>query len=359
MTTLVVFDTGRWVRIADGEIADRGDVVAAALPSGEDETVVAIMPAREVTIRTLNLPALADLQANAAARIAMADESLVPIEALHVAAGPADEAGDRAVVAVEATRVTERLLDLAQHGLDPDRLLAAPLLLPIPEAGFVRATFDDETVVRGPGAAFLDDAMVTPIIAGEAPIVTLERDGAEAALIRSVEGAGADLRHGIFAKRRRLAIDLDRLRRLAATTLVLGLLVLAAQIVLIVRLNWTASNIEADNRIQAAAILPPGTVVTDPVLQAEARLAAMQGAGGGFTPLASAIASAINSSSNVELGSLVFDGTGGLRATVRGTSEADLSAVELRLAAAGLRATPGPLVANQGRPYRDITVYAR
>jgi hypothetical protein len=56
---------------------------------------------------------------------------------------------------------------------------------------------------------------------------------------------------------------------------------------------------------------------------------------------------------------MVFDGEGGLRATVRAGSTADLDAVVTRLGASGLQVVPAPVVAGQGRPYRDITVRAQ
>ncbi|MEP6786656.1 MAG: type II secretion system protein GspL [Sphingomonadales bacterium] len=359
MSALVVFESGRWVRTADGRVTGRGEAISEALPAEDGETIVAIVPARDVTVRSLPLPNLSDAQANAAARLAMAEHSLTPIEALHVAAGPADEDGNRTVVSIESVRVTERLVSLADVGLDPDRLLAAPLLLPIPEAGFVRATFDNETVLRGRDAALLDDETLTRFLLGAGAITTFDRPAMEEALVRSVDGVNADLRQGPFAKRRQWAADAARLRRFAVMALILGVLILITQIVSIMRTNLTASGIESDNQSRAAALLPPGTVVTDPALQVEARLTAVAGAGGGFTPLASAYATAVNATPNVELGSMIFDGEGGLRATVRAGSPADLDAVEARIAAAGLRATTGPIVANQGRPYRDITVTAR
>lgn len=358
MSALVVFETGRWVRTADGRVVERGDAITDALPAGDDETVVAIVPARDVTVRSLSLPDLSDAQAHAAARLAMAEHSLTPAEALHVAASPADEDGNRTVVSIAAIRVTERLVSLSDVGLDPDRLLAAPLLLPIPETGFVRATFDTETVLRSRDTALLDDDLA-PIILGNCQVATFDRAAIEQALVRGVDGVNADLRHGPFAKRRQWAVDAARLRRFAVFALILGGLILAIQIVSIVRTNMTASGIEADNQTRAAALLPPGTVITDPALQAEARLTAIEGAGGGFTPLASAFATAVNATPNVELGSMIFDGQGGLRATVRASTPADLDAIEARIVAAGLRATGGPIIASQGRPYRDITVTAR
>jgi general secretion pathway protein L len=356
MTTLVILEDGHWLRIDDGGIVGRGNDVLEALPSDEDEIVIGVVAARDAVILNLDLPGLSDAQATAAAKLAIGEHSLSAPELLHVAAGPADEGGQRDVVAVESSKIASRLQALAAVGLDPDRLLAAPLLLPRPEIGFVRATLGLECIVRGQGTGFLDDPALTAAIVGAASVEPVDRLTLEAAIIDAVGAPGPDLRFGIFAKRKPWSIDVARLRRFAVMALVLGLLILLTAIVAIVRTNMTASNLEHQNVANAAAVLPPGTVVTDPALQAEARLTAMRGAGGGLGPLASAFATAVNATPNVELGSMVFDGEGGLRATVRGAAAADLSAVEARLAAAGLRADPGPIVANQGRPYRDITV---
>lgn len=359
MSALVVFADGRWLRILAGGIVARGEAVADALPLGEIEQAIAIVPAADAIVRTIDLPDLADLQAQGAARMAAAETSMLLPEALHVAVGRADAEGRRLAVSVPVGRIASLLADLAESGIDPDHLIAAPLLLMRPEAGFVRGDLGGEIVVRGTDTAFADDDVLTPLLVGDAPLETLDRAALEAGLIAAIEFPEADLRHGAFAKRRHWQVDTARLRRLAIMTLALGMLVLAVQIVTIVRLNNRAGSLEAATLVQATAVLPPGTTVTDPVMQAEARLATMQGAGGGFEPLAAAIGAAVNATPNVELGSMVFDGDGGLRATVRAASDADLTAVETRLTASGLLVTPGPIVANQGRPYRDITVRAR
>ena len=359
MNALVVFGDGHWLRIAGHEIATRGDDVATALPTLEDEVVVGIVPGHDVAIRSLALPDLADAQARSAARLAVAETSIVPLEALHVATTDADAEGLRTVVAVEAARITERLLALAQAGLDPDHLLAAPLLLPLPEHGFVSGDMGDGVMVRGQGAAFPDDDVLTPLLTGGNAPELLDRSALEAALVGAVEYPQADLRHGPFAKRHRWTIDRAHMRRIALFALVLGLLVLSVQLVAIVRINARAADIEADTKVRAAAILAPGTIVTDPIVQAQARLATMGGGQGGYRLLAAALVGAVNTVPNVELGSMMFDGTGGLHATVRGTTPTDIDAVQARLTAAGLAVDPGTLIANQGRPYRDITVRAR
>ena len=359
MSTLVVFADGHWLRIVAGDILSRGDDLAVALPQSDDERTVAIVPAADTIVRTIDLPDLADLQAQGAARIALADVSMLPPEALHVAVGAADAEGHRIAIGVPVASLTALLAALAEAGLDPDHLVAAPLLLTRPETGFVRGDLGSEIVVRGNETAFADDPVLTPLLTGDNPVETFDRPELEAALIAAVEFPEADLRHGPFAKRRRWPVDMARLRRYAVMTLIIGALILTAQIVSIVRLNARATTIEAETLIQATAVLPPGTTVTDAVLQSEARLSAMQGAGGGFESLAAAVGAAVNTTPNVELGSMIFDGESGLRATVRAATAADLSAVEAKLGASGLQVMPGPIVANQGRPYRDITVRAR
>ncbi len=359
MNALIIFDGGRWLRIVDDVVGARGDAIADALPVGEGELVAAIVPARDIAVHEVNLGELSEPQARAAGPLAIADVSAVPAVSLHIATGPADADGQRSVVAIAATAVTQRLLTLADYGLDPDRLLAAPLLLPRPIEGFVRGDLGNECVVRGPGAAFADDPVLTPLLTAGHEVATLDRSALETALVAAVANPEVDLRQGPFAKRRRLAIDLLRIRRLAVMLLALGLITLAAQLVLIVRLNSTVARIEADNRALAASLLPPGSTVTDPALQVAARLTAVQGAGGGFSPLAAQVVAAVEGVPGSELGSLVFDGQGGLRATIRGSSATDLSAVEVRLNAAGLTVVPGETVASGARPYRDLTVRAR
>jgi general secretion pathway protein L len=359
VNALVVLEDGRWLRIVEDVVAARGSSVADAPPIADGDVVAAVVAGRDTAIRWSLLPGLSDPQANAAARLAATESAIGPASGLHVVAGLPDADGRRAVVTIDAQRITERLVDLAALGLDPDHLIAAPLMLPLPETGFVRGTLGAETVLRGSETAFADDPALTPLLTAGAEITTLDRDALEAAIIAALIAPEADLRTGIFAKRRKWGVPADNLRRIAMLALALGLIVLATQLIAILRLNATAGVIERDSQASAAAILPSGTTVTDAALQAEARLATVEGAGGGFSPLAAAVAQAISATPGTELGAMVFDGEGALRATVRAASAADLAQVETRLAAAGLHPEASPIVSAQGRPYRDISVRAR
>jgi len=260
------------------------------------------------------------------------------------------------VAAVSSTHIVEQLVELAAHGLDPDHIIPAALLLPLPAEEWWRADLGSETVVRGAASGFVDDPAISPLLTDGAEIETLDRPTIEAAIVAAVASPEVDLRQGAFAKRRQWNVDQDRVRRLAIIVLSIGLTILAAQIVQIVRIGAAATRITADTAARAAAILPPGTVVTDPAMQAEARLGAVRGAGGGFLPLATAVAAAVNATPNVDIGTMTFEGDGSLRATVKAGSAADLEAVQTRLVSAGLTVYPAPVVANLGRPYRDITV---
>jgi general secretion pathway protein L len=359
VSALVVFPDGRWLRVAGTHVARRGSDVLAALPALEDETVVGIVAARDAIVTTIDLPDLTDVQAAAAARVTLAETSIAPLDTLQVAVGRVDDLGRRVAVSVDATHLTQRLVELAAIGLDPDHLIAAPLLLPQPETGFVRADLGGEVVMRGKDCAFADDAVLSPLLTRGQEVAVLDQAELETAIVDAIRHPEADLRHGIFMKRRRWTIDHERLRRLALATLAFGLVVLAFNIVHIVRLDTTASRLEAETRVQAGSLLPAGTVVTDPVLQVEARLASLGGSKAGFVPLAAAIAAAVNDTPNADLGSMTYESDGSLRATVRAASPADLSAVEARLTAGGLNVQASPVVANQGRPYRDITVRLR
>lgn len=349
MSTLVLLEgtPGRWLRIDGDAIVARGD--RPAVIADDDRRVVAIVPGIETVVHSLAVEGLTDAQARGAARLALADTSAAPVETLHVAVG-SEADGVRTAVAIDATRMTQQLVDLGAEGFDPDALVPALLVPPLPETGFVRAMLGDETVVRGEGVAFADDPVLTPLLA-PGDIVTLDRDATEAALIAAVMNPPVDLRQGVFAKRRRWVIDRDRLRTikwLAAACAATFLLVPLAQLV---NLNLTASRIEARNLARAQAALPAGTVVVNPVAQLDERLGAFGLQNGGFLPLAGAVASAVEATPGVEVERFAYNGGEGLRAGIRAPNAPDVQSLVAKLAA------NGAAVAESGTPQaRELLV---
>ncbi len=349
---LMLGDVPRWLRVVDNAIVARGDGMTS--PSAEDH-VVAVVPAHDVTIHHAKLPDLAEAQALAAARLMIAEQSAAPAGSLHIAVGQTNGAGDRAVVAIDRGRMAALLADMAVIGIDPDAVVAAPMLLVRPETGFVRGNFGDETILRGPDGAFIDDPILTSLLTGGA-VTTLERAALEHGLVAGVTNLEVDLRQGIFAKRRAWGLDWVRLRRIGWLALALAAVTLLFHIVQLVRLNMAADRIEANNTVTARAALPPGTNINNPLIQVQEQLNNLRGPGGGMLPLAAGVATAANATPNVELTSMIFDGGGTLRITARTTSAADLATFETRLAGAGLTSAAGPALVDQGRQIRDYTV---
>jgi general secretion pathway protein L len=358
MSHTLVLLTGavpRWLRIADGNIVARGDGLASA--EGE-ERVVAVLPADDVTISHAELPDLSEPQAQAAARLMVAENAAAPVDTLHVAVGAANGVGNRPVVAVDRSKLADLLTLLADAGYDPDSVVAAPMLVARPDKGFVKADLGTEVVVRGRDGGFADDPVLTPLLAGGA-VMMLDRARVERELVDAVTSPEVDLRQGAFAKRRNWGLDKARLKRIGWLALGVAALTLLFSVVQLVRLNMAADRIEANNLVTARAALPPGTNVNNALLQVREQLNAMRGPGGGLIPLASSVTGAVDTTPNIELTSMIFDGGGTLRITARAPAVADLTAFEAKLSAAGLTQAAGPTLVDQGRQMRDYTVSVR
>lgn len=345
----------RWLRVSGESIVARGEGVVVA---DGDERVVAVVPAADVTLHQIALPDLSEPQALAAARLTIADQSAAPAGSLHVAVGRARLDGERTAVAVDRGLMAGLLADLAVQGFDPDAVIAAPMLLARPETGFVRGDFGSEVIVRGPDSGFVDDPLLTPLLTG-GDVTTLDLEALERGLVDATTEPEVDLRQGVFAKRRTWAIDWARLRFIGRLAAVLAIATLAFAIVQLIRLNGTADRLEANSMTIAAAALPPGTNINNPLIQVQEQLNALRGPGGGLLPLAAGVAGAAEATTNLELTSLVFDGGGTLRVTARALSPTDLTLFETKLAGAGLAAAPGPALVDQGRQVRDYTVSVR
>ncbi len=349
----------RWLRLdAEGRVAGRGEGTAglADLAAAEGP-LVAVAPAGAVTLRRVALGAgLTQPQAAAAARLAASGLAAEPLEALHVAVDPQpDAAGMRQVAIARAEAVAGWLARLAEEGLQPARLLPAPMLLPAPAPGEAVATERDGLLwVRHGEAAFAAEPDVAlAMLAG--PPRLLEAAAFEAGLAGALAAAGPDLLQGQFAPRARWAPDWPALRRIAALAAGIAVLVAAADLAR----GWRASIAAEAARAQAVALarplLPAGARVTDPVAQLRA-LGADRGAAAGFGPRAAALFAAVRDAGGATLDSLEQLADGRLRAGLSSRSAADLAGIESRLDGMGLDAALGPVRLDGGRHRAELTV---
>ncbi|GAO38677.1 general secretion pathway protein L [Sphingomonas changbaiensis NBRC 104936] len=347
MSTLILFIApddrlhGWW--IADGgEVVARGDA-ETVLPDILPAHVVAIAPAEAMTIHVAELGSLATAQARTAARLLVAETSVAPIETQHVAVGEAD-GGDRSVAVIGNGRIEAWLESLQAHGIDPDAILPAALLLPRPDSGFVRATIGAETVLRSRSAAFAEEAGLTELLVGDAPVEDVDP---EPLVLAGLGAPELDLRQGAFAKRRRFQIDWPLVRRLAKLGGAVAAVTLLIAIVQIVRYGLGADRLDAEAQAVARTVVPDGG--PDAVGALQARRAARQGAGLGFTATAGAVIAAVQAVPNVELSSLTFDADGLLRATVLAPGAAEAETLRSRIRAAGLDVEATPFTSQGGR----------
>ncbi|TPG43140.1 general secretion pathway protein GspL [Sphingomonas koreensis] len=361
--TLVLFPPAgddpawRWLRIDDDAVVARGEGIPVPSPDeAAPPRTVAIAPAEGVTLHWATLPDRSIAQAVAAARLAVGEASVTPLAELHVAVGREDAAAERPIGVVGVAAMRAWLVALAEQGVDPDALVPAPMLLPRPEEGYVRADLAGHGVVRGATSGFADEARLTELITGDTPPETLDREALEAAIVAAAAFPALDLRQGPFAKRRRRAIDWPLVRRLAWLGVAILTATLFISLILIMKYSIAADGLETRADMLARQGLPPGQTVTDPDRQLNERLASLRGGGLGFSRTASAVFSAVQSVPGTELTALAFDDAGALKATVTAQGEAQANDLKHRIEAMGFTVEASPFTANAGQVAGDLTV---
>jgi len=343
-----------WLRVVGDAVVGRGE----GLPEANDDRVIAVAPADAVTLHWASLPDRSAAQAVAAARIVVAEASAAPISDLHVAVG--DEAQDeRPIGVVSSAHMHGWLAALAAQAVDPQAIVPAPMLLPRPDTGFVRADLGGQAVVRGATSGFADEARLTDLITGGAVPETLGRDAVEAALIATIGKLTLDLRQGPFARRTRRTIDWALVRRLAVLGGLVLLATLAIDLVRIARYSFGADALEARAETIARTGLPRGADQGDADRLLADRLSRLRGPGQGFTPTAAIVFAAVRAVPESEVTALAFEPNGDLRVTLSVANEAQANQLKAQLEQAGFAVTPSPFAAAGGRLTGQFTVVAR
>lgn len=358
--TLVLFlpsgqSPWRWLRVAGDSVTARGEGVPSFDPEVR-ENAVAVAPAESVTLHWADLPDRSTAQAVAAARLLAADASVTPIGDLHVAVGREAEGVERPIGVVSSLWMNEALAALAAEGIDPDAVIPAPMLLPRPEQGYIRADLGGEGVVRGTTSGFADEARLTELVTGGVAPTVLGREELETAIAGAVAAPVLDLRQGPFARRTKVAIDWALVRRLAWLGVAILTVTLLISIVEIVKLNMAASSMEARADALARTALPRGETVNNADRQLGERLARLRGAGLGFSGTAASVFAAVGAAPGAELRALSFDGAGRLRATVAVQNEGLITDITQRLRRQGFTVTQSTAQNVGGTFTIDLTV---
>ena len=356
MTTLLFLpagDTGyRWWRIAEGRVVTRGEGV----PPG-DEPMVAVAPGESVALHWADLPSRSPAQAVAAARILAGEASAASPAELHVAIGD-EGAGERPIAVVGAGVMAGWLTDLASAGVDPVVIVPAQLLLPRPDHGFVRGEIADQLLVRGRATGFADEPGLTELITGGEVPVTLTPDAVETAVVAATNRLPLDLRQGLFARRRRRAIDWPLVRRLALLGLAILAVTLAIDLVRIAKYSLGADALDARADALARTGLPRGETVTDADRQLVERLSRVGGPGLGYSATVAAVYDAVRAVPGTALTALDFQANGSLRLGIACEREALAIDLQRAMTARGLSVRAGVFAAAGGQVTGEFTVTA-
>lgn len=359
-------DRAPWWRVIDGQITQTGDALdwlhpSAQGPLPEESHILGLAPTADVALHRAAFPGLTTKQAEAAARLLVAEQSLSGADSLHTAIGPADADGARDIAAVDAG-VMARWLAFAQgHGLDLASIVPAALtIVPSPDPDtLVRATIGDELLLRGADSGFTaDPVLVQHIVGSDSRIVDASAATVEAGLIAACDSSAVDLRTGRFA--RKPASWFDRALAKRAATLVAAILIVSLLIALarIGRLHAEIAGIDAAAEAKVAEALASPPPLDQAIPQLDARLAALGGGPAQLSTPMAALVSAMEPAPTVGLDSVAWSGDGLLRVTLGAPSNEAINPILLTLQANGYTITAQPRAGTDGRALADVTMRA-
>ena len=350
-----------WMRVVDGAVVQRGAganwLAACGLTALPSEMVVMLVPpAALVTLHWALHPDLPVRQGRSVARLAALAGGIVPPDQLFAAADENDDPARPHLVALAARSDMQHWLLWAQHhGLDPDMIVPAPLLLPEPEEGFARGIIGGAAVWRGRDVAFSGDMALAELV-GEAEVREIVPAQVEARAIAALERPALNLRQGDFARRARRDWDRKALGRIALWSGLVLLVSLLISVVGVTREYMAAKRLDAQSLTLAREVLPNATDVASAESEMGRQLAARGAGGYAFTAPVAGLMRAMQDSPGVSMTALSRDADGMIRATLAAAKADDINSVLLALQAAGFTITATPSQDPGGRTLADITV---
>ena len=351
-----------WVRIVDGAMVQSGQGVnwldacgLAALPP-ESQTAL-IVPGSLVVLRWFDYPDLAARQGQAAARLAALDASAAAPDTLFAAQdGNGDPARPHMIAVAARADMLHWLAWAVEHGIDPDLILPAPLLLPAPADVPVALNLYGQHLLRAPGLAVSGElSLIEALSAGMSPEV-LPEAAASTLIAAGMAEPAINLRQGEFAKRRRMAVDGKRLQRIAVMVGLILLASLAISLITIIKYQMGASSLDRESLALVSETVPGAS---DPAAAEDALAAklAQSGVGGYvFTGPTAGLFTALQATPNVSLTMLSRGPDGSYRAQLASANGGDINTALLALQSAGFTITATSSNDSTGRVLADITV---
>ncbi|HLM52564.1 MAG TPA: type II secretion system protein GspL [Pseudoxanthomonas sp.] len=326
-TLLVLLPTdpmrpARCLRIdSGGDVLERLDAdtarpLPAAFTAGIARTVLAV-PGAEVRTLWMDLPAHSPAQAQAAARVLLAERVAGPREGLHIAIGPRPSSGPTLVAVVQATLLRHWLDRARALGVVADVAVPQPLLLPPPDTDdeLVAAIYGDQWLVRADRLAFAaEPGLARQVLGTRAATPVTGTEAVERLLAREAAGGIAlDLLQYEFAlapETRARGPDRRRLAALAAAVVLSPLLVTGVQAL---RYELAARSLQRQSTALAAPLVSARTAEPIAALRRERDLLQAPAI---FRKQRQALLSAIAAEPGLHLESLEYSAEAGLSAKV-------------------------------------------
>ena len=352
-----------WWRAENGHIVARGqDFTPPSQTARDSDTpVVALVPAADTVLRTLDMGDISAPQAEAAARYRAADLSIggdvfVAVRALGRGEG---DSGMRVLCATIArATLADHLAELALRGLDPDIIVPVGLLLPASDQP-VSATFGDLGADRLGDLILPPDEALGALLLGEAAPVSLDSEARDAALVAAFADPPLNLRQGDFARRTPLfALASGQGRTLAWLFGALLLVSLAIPLIEIGK-NYLGADL-AERRALASAQrhVPGATDAAQAEAQLDAKLAA-RGTGNSVVSVPmSGLLAAMQPVPGVVIRQADYRPGGIVGAMIAAPRVEDLNAVLIALQNNGYKVTAANRSDATGQAVADITVLA-
>ena len=350
-----------WIRLVDGYIVQRGTGERWRHPAEAEEgpidgRALLVLPPHATTLHWIACPEMTARQGAQAARVMALEASVGAGSGLHAAVMPSALPETPHVVAVTSESAMTHWIDwCAQRGMPNASIVPAALMLPAPDAGFMRGQVGPREVVRGVDSAFDFDEPVAGLIMNREPVTDMTEPGIDDKLREALDAPPLDLRSGIFAARPPRLFDAARIKRIALLVGFIFLAILLVSLVRIVRLNLEASRLDAQTVEIARTVDPAVTDAADAELKVGARFAA-QGGNGGFTGTIAGLMSAMRSVPAVSLASVNQGADGSLRVQLAAPRAEDINAVLIALQDAGWRISANAVQQQGGRLVADIVV---
>ncbi len=307
-----------------------------------DCPVVLAVPGEDALVRWLALPARRDVQAAAAAVLMLEDELAAPRDRLHVALGPAEPDGLRAVVVVDPERMQGWLDDAAALGIVPDVVIPDCLLLPEPEGESVLAArVGGAVAVRGRRLALTcEPDLLALVMRGR---TWLEVEAAETSRLFAL-GAGQpllNLRQGAFAPVR----SGPRRPAIAPAALVAAVALLALAVPAVEAFRHDQAARKAESAVEA---LGGVEALRDRHMRVVARAR--------FAGSAAAVFAAVEQLEGMELQSLLYGEDGSFRVSALHTNYSDVELLRTALARSGFALQETNTTPEDGRVLSDLVL---